>query len=225
MMRRAFAIVFLSSLLASQKPATANYDTESIEGWTVHVARGLRDEARGPAALELLRVKLFDITRAVPAAPLARLREVPIWLSIADDVAPCACYHPSADWLKEHGHDPAKAKGVEICNLENFLGWTHEQPSMVLHELTHAYHDRVLGYGEARVAAAFERAKSSGLYDSVLRYTGAKERHYALTNSQEFLAEMTESWFGTNDFWPFVRAELETADPETAKLLRDIWGG
>jgi hypothetical protein len=36
---------------------------------------------------------------------------------------------------------------------------------------------------------------------------------------------MSEAWFGVNDFWPFVRAEVLAADPQTAELLREIWGG
>ena len=40
----------------------------------------------------------------------------------------------------------------------------------------------------------------------------------------EFFAEMTEVHFGTNDFYPFIRAELERDEPEIALLLREIWG-
>ena len=48
-------------------------------------------------------------------------------------------------------------------------------------------------------------------------------RHYGLTNQMEFFAEMTESYFGVNDFFPFNRAELKEAEPEIYALLRDIW--
>ena len=36
--------------------------------------------------------------------------------------------------------------------------------------------------------------------------------------------EGTEALFGTNDFYPFVRSELKTHDPETHALLRKLWG-
>jgi hypothetical protein len=48
-------------------------------------------------------------------------------------------------------------------------------------------------------------------------------RHYALTNHKEFFAEMTESYFGVNDFFPFNRAELRESEPEIYALLRDVW--
>jgi hypothetical protein len=45
-----------------------------------------------------------------------------------------------------------------------------------------------------------------------------------LTNPQEFFAEMTESYFGTNDFYPFVAGELRQVEPEVFALLKEIWG-
>jgi hypothetical protein len=48
-------------------------------------------------------------------------------------------------------------------------------------------------------------------------------RHYALTNHKEFFAAMTEAYFGTNDFFPFNRAELMTAEPEIYDLIRSVW--
>ena len=85
---------------------------------------------------------------------LAELHKVPIWLSRESKAAPCSCYHPSPEWLSEHGFDPKKARAVEITNAATFLAWTHEQPWMVLHELAHAYHHQVLGYDNSTVRAA-----------------------------------------------------------------------
>ncbi len=48
--------------------------------------------------------------------------------------------------------------------------------------------------------------------------------HYALTDQKEFFAEMTEAHFSSNDFYPFVAGELKQAEPETYKLLSEIWG-
>jgi hypothetical protein len=40
----------------------------------------------------------------------------------------------------------------------------------------------------------------------------------------EFFAEMTEAYFGVNDFFPFNRAELKEAEPDIYALLADVWG-
>ena len=93
----------------------------------------------------------------------------------------------------------------------------------MLHELAHAYHDQVLGFDHPRVREAYEAYKASGRGDKALLFDGRRVRHYALTNHKEFFAEMTESYFGTNDFFPFNRAELKEAEPEVYKLMVDVW--
>jgi hypothetical protein len=40
----------------------------------------------------------------------------------------------------------------------------------------------------------------------------------------EFFAEMTESYFGSNDFYPFVTGELKRDEPDIFKLMEEIWG-
>lgn len=69
-----------------------------------------------------------------------------------------------------------------------------------------------------------EKAKTAKTYESVLQIRGKKERHYALNNTWEYFAEATEAFFGTNDFYPYVRAELKEHDPEMYQLLRQVWG-
>ena len=102
--------------------------------------------------------------------------------------------------------------------------WTRDQPWMVLHELAHGYHHKALGYDHAGVRKAYEAAKASGSYDTVLHINGQPRRHYALNNDQEYFAEATEAYFGTNDFFPFVRAELKKHDPEMFRVLAEAWG-
>jgi len=40
----------------------------------------------------------------------------------------------------------------------------------------------------------------------------------------EYFAESTEAFFGTNDFYPFIRPELREFDPEMFNLLTKLWG-
>lgn len=48
--------------------------------------------------------------------------------------------------------------------------------------------------------------------------------HYGLNNVENFFAEMTKSYFGSNGFYPFVAGELKQTEPEIFALLVDIWG-
>jgi len=214
---------------ATSKGRAVEYVAQAIEGFRVRVDARLLAEGSplGVAALALLRVKLFDVGRAVRAAPLARLREVPLWLSLDDPCRPCACYHESPAWLEENGFDVQKGKAVEICSAGAFLDWSHEQPFMILHELAHAYADRWLPLDdplERELEAAFVKAQDSGRYEQVLHWDGATTRHYAMTNVKEYFAEGTEAWLGCNDFHPFVAAELRVFDPPLAAVLAKIWG-
>ena len=45
-----------------------------------------------------------------------------------------------------------------------------------------------------------------------------QDRADALTHPLEYFAETTEAYFNTNDFYPFIRPERETHDPEMTKL-------
>jgi dipeptidyl-peptidase-4 len=208
--------------------ASPTYTPQSIEGWQVRINDRLladgADAELGSRALALLQVKLFEVLHVLPDEVAPKLQSVPIWVEVDNDrQGPGACYHPSGDWLRDNGFDDRKAKAVEICRADNFVNWSHDQPSMLLHELAHAFHDQQLGFEEARIKAAYESAREAGIYDDVLRISGVHCRAYAMENHKEYFAELTEAYFGTNDFYPFVRAELKEHDPAAYELLSEIW--
>jgi len=220
-----------ASRAADSKPpawdTVDRYDERKVEGWRVLVNKALLVKERQELCddtLKQLGHQFYNITRVVPSEALAKLRKIPIWIELAHPRHPCMCYHPSAGWLREHLMNPDKAGAVEIANAKNFLAWTHEQPWMVLHELAHGYHFQVLGEDHAGIKACYEQAVKSKTYESVLHYDGKKVRHYALTNPKEYFAEATEAYFGTNDFYPFVRSELKEFDPKMYDLLEKVWG-
>jgi hypothetical protein len=206
-------------------------ETRAVAGWTVRVSRGLLATNR-PAtthALELLTAQLEEIVRVAPKAALMELQKVPLWISPEyPGTPPRAEYHPNAGWLREHGRDPAMAKGIEFTNVRIFEAETRRMPNFALHELAHAYHDLVLGFDEPRLKAAYAKAKASGKYDQVERRDAQgrvkKDRAYAMTDAKEYFAETSEAFFSTNDFFPFIRAELASHDPEMFRLLQDLWG-
>src|SRR5258708_2389106 len=99
---RAIPLVFLVFLLGAG-PAyepTSDYHRQTVEGWLVYVSSAFDKDHQDEhdQSLALLRVKLFDITRVVPAPALAELRKVSIWLEVADRKTTCMCYHPSRQW-------------------------------------------------------------------------------------------------------------------------------
>ena len=93
----------------------------------------------------------------------------------------------------------------------------------MLHELAHAYHFLVLGERHPGIAAAYRQAVERKLYDEVEHASGAKRRAYALRNEKEYFAELSEAYFGKNDFYPFSRADLQKHDPAGYRLLDQLW--
>lgn len=212
---------------ASPKPAS--HTERNIEGWTVRVDDRLlsgENAARGTLAVQLLSARLLTITMVVREPALTRLRNVVIQIDQTHGALHNMQYHPNAAWLKENGYSESLVKCVHIPDAAYFCSpfQNHRQPWAVLHELAHAYHDQVLGFEEPRIKAAWIKFKDSGRYESVLTSQGGKQKHYALTNQKEFFAEMTEAYFGSNDFYPFVAGELQSAEPELFALLAEIWG-
>ena len=210
---------------SGQYTPTADYAVQKIEGWKVFVNNELLSDHTKLAddVLKLLKHQLYQITRVVPDEALKELRCVPIWVEYKAPRHRCMCYHPSRQWLSDNDFNPDKARSVEIANAENFLKWTIGQPWMVMHELAHSYHHRILGHDNTEIHDAYEKAVKSKQYESVLHISGRSRRSYALSNDKEYFAESTEAFFGTNDFYPFVRSELQEHDPQMYRLLRKLW--
>lgn len=206
---------------------TELYDVREIEGWKVVLNTRLEKTEPEVCAetLLLLKHQLYQITRMLPAEAVAQMRKIAVWVELDEPHHPCMCYHPDPGWLREHDMNPEKARCIEIANARNFLTWTRQQPWMVFHELAHGYHHQFVedGFDNAELAAALQLARDEKLYDDVLHINGRTQRHYALTNQMEYFAEQSEAYFGTNDFYPFVRSELQKHDPRMFDLLTRLW--
>jgi len=225
-------LVVPALMLAQDAPAPKfiEHEARDIEGWKVQVdVRLLKgpDAELGTQALRVLAYKLYEIQAIVPKDRLAKLQKVVIVLDHDHPRLKPMQYHPSAEWLKRNEHDPKLAKSVHIPRARDLVSRlpVNQQPMVILHELAHAYHDQVLGFEEPRVREVWQKFKDSGKYEKVLHIAGSQRKHYALTNQMEFFAEMTEAFFGTNDFYPFVRGELQKELPEVHELLGQIWLG
>lgn len=220
-------VMFSSPVLAAEMPVA--HDELTIEGWRVRLDKRLTESRHaelGQKAVALLRARLADIVTVLPSDKTARLQQVPIQMDLEHGDLGSMQYHPSAAWLEKNGYSKDLAKTVHIPVAARFLAARHQQvqPWCVLHELAHAYHDQVLGFENPQVAGCWQRYVDSKHGEKALHVDGRTVRHYALTNPKEFFAEMTEAYFGTNDFTPFVHGQLKQDEPETFALLQEIWG-
>lgn len=202
------------------------HERRTIEGWPVLIDRRLlaADHQTGAVAVRMLTNQLFSIASRLPALRVQEMRRITIRLD-ANHALENLQYHPNKKWLSDHGYDVALTKQVHIPNAGRLVELlrTNAQPDVVLHELSHGWHDQIIGFGDPSIREGYRSFVESRRFDKVLHMSGRQRRHYALTNHKEYFAEMTEAWFGTNDFYPFVRPEVIEAVPETAALMRSVW--
>lgn len=220
-------LIFVASASVTAAEPTKRL-VKDIEGWQVSVDAeilSVENAEVGKEALKALANHLQRVKYIVPEHRVKELQTLRIWIDWNHELGNMQ-YHPGRDWLEKNGHDPSLTKHVHVPRAKQLLSrsqWA-KHPYVILHELAHAYHDQIIGFDQPQILDAFEAAKTAGLYEEVLSFTGGKAKHYALTNHKEYFAESTETYFGVNDFYPFVRAELKEYDPRTYQLMEDIWG-
>ncbi|SRX75648.1 T9SS type A sorting domain-containing protein [Aequorivita antarctica] len=222
-----FLLLYTPSLIFAQ---ISGYESRSIQGFEVYVQEDALNNhpQETNEAIDLLTAKLTEIVDfGLKAAIVEELRLVKIFMDW-NTTNGSAVYHPYLQWLIDNGYIVEKWKSIEISNITNFINWTElNQPFMVMHEMAHAYHHRVLGFSYAPITQAYNNAMQNGLYDSVLYHAGNGVYYYreayAATNEKEYFGELTEAYLGENDFYPFIREDLEVHDPIAYDLLVSIW--
>ena len=218
-----------SKRLPAEKGVRFDPVEKQMEGWTVHIDPALLEgehAEEGGRALRMLGDHLNRIALLVPEDRLAKLRTCEIWIEHRHPSLGAMQYHPSEGWLRRHGHDPRLAKKVHIPRAAALISRSQliKHPAVVLHELSHAYHDQILSFDFQPIVDSYKKAMRDGTYEEVLLYTGRTVKHYGATNHKEYFAEGTEAYFYRNDFYPFVRAELKQHDPTLHAELEKIWG-
>ena len=204
--------------------ATAEYGYTKLQGHSVYVSpEAMADKALMDRVLIRLDADLKKIHELLPPAAMKPLEEVPFFIE-RDNPGMTMAYHGRANT----GINPDKRGAVEMNNMRQYLNAVAFKPFLVLHEMSHAYHDRVLGFDNGIVKWAFDLAVASHKYESVSRIggtAGRKERAYALTNYMEYFAEISSSYWGRNDYYPFTRTDLAEFDPSGLAMLEKVWLG
>ena len=128
------------------------------------------------------------------------------------------------EWLSINGYNTDKVGAVEISNARIFLNdSTRLNAHAAVHELAHARQFFLEETADLDFIGPFESAVASGNYESVEYATGIFLEPYALTNYKEYFAELSEAYFGTNDYFPFNRSELQSFDPIGYEMVHQAW--
>ena len=192
-------------------------------GWSVYMRIELFDAPLGSDVYQALAEDLLMVISVLPEPTIDFLRGTNIWMELDVPAFPGGVYHPSAQWLEDNGYPAKWAEGVQFGNADNFMTWVEQQPAMLLHEFTHAWDHQHHGYAQPAVLNAYDQAMAAGLYDAVEYVDGQILEAYATTNAAEYFAELSEAYFWTNDFYPFVRADLAAHDPVGLAAVEEAW--
>ncbi|WP_240488925.1 hypothetical protein [Labilithrix luteola] len=138
------------------------------------------------------------------------------------DLQPAAFWNRRARGLAAILVRPATSCGEE--NLLDLPGDPYVAENILVHEFAHTIHQHGMAVVDAtfdaRLRAAYDQAKATGLWSGT----------YAMTNPEEYWAEATQSWFDCNrandrEHGPIdTREKLEAYDAPIARLLRETFG-
>ena len=204
------------------------HETREIEGWTVHVDASLlsgEHKETGELALQILAQRLHEIALKLPEEPVAHMKKVPIFLDRNHPMGNNH-YHPGKDWLVERGYDPALHRAVQITHAKTLINEAKNpnSSSVMLHELAHSYHDQVLIFDNPEILAAYQKFSDSRKFDRIASTGGRQKPHYGLTDHKEYFAEMTETFFVGNNYFPFNHYQLYHEHQPSYELMASIWG-
>lgn len=209
--------------IVPESPPINEFKQQFISGFKIMINPNIADKPETKEALEILAQKLEEITKIVKPNQLNQLRKVPFWIQFKLKPDGAMWYHTSKEWLVSNGYPAELENSVEIKNIRNFIDWQGDQPYMVLHELAHAAHDLFLPELKTKIETAYQKALSGGKYNSVLYIRGGQQKAYAMNNSTEYFAELTEAYFGKNDYYPFNREDLKSFDPLGFQIMQEAW--
>ena len=196
-----------TSLLFYVSSAMGGYEKRNIEGWVVKVDKDLLTQEfkeNTESNIQLVTEELVEIGKVLPESVLKKLRKVTICIT------PCNIRTPLNAPQADYTH---RDRLVRLGNFHNYHVYSKIWTGIILHELAHAYHYKVLGYRNSKIRKAYRRALKTGHYKG----------YYPAKNEFEFFAVTTVAYFGKEKDYPANREELERDDPETARLIGKLW--
>jgi len=203
-----------------------DYEVVDIKGWAFNIHKDYLygDQDVLENALKNAEIQLGHVETLLPEKAVAKLRRIPVWVTPGKRTAE---YHWARKWLIDNGRNPDMAHCVQITDIDVLKTTRPTGPWVLLHELTHGYHDREVGADDNRaIVKAYNSALANDLYQNVLHSKRGRDTHikaYAATRMEEYFAENCEAYFGVNDFYPFVKAELREYDPAIYEIIERVY--
>lgn len=190
-----------------------------------------------PGLEEQLRTDSEEIERILPQHAFKEIcASVAVWINErleysnktdTEDMHSGLISHWGSRWATSKGDLAAKSGCVEFLRASGFMSCVKKAPALLLHELSHCYHNLKQDTVDGVISEAYDKAMKSGRYEKLgdhwklLRYTALKD-HY------EFFAESSEAFFSSqrfhNECIPYLHEELEMFDPTAFAMCEQVWG-
>lgn len=211
------------------------YERRELEGFTVYINHKALQQPRdawGREPLSVLERELNDLRRILVPKIVSVMQEVPIWVEWdeSDRISPGAVaryYGGPAEGLLKLGGDARKANCIEILTLRRLGEIRHPGTSLqqiiILHEMAHVVHHRLLGWDNPELDAVFMQAIDRKLYDHVNDRFGRQTKAYARTNAAEYFAEISCAFLDSCNFYPFNHDQLSGYDPVGYQFVSRVW--
>jgi hypothetical protein len=131
------------------------------------------------------------------------------------------------EWRQAMQRLNPKAGSIEVCSLRLLGEARRPGPGgheiVMLHEVAHAVHDRLLGWDHPDVRAAYQQAVDRRLYDDVTDRYGRRCKAYARTNEMEYFAEISCAYLDLCNYFPFNYSQLQSYDPAGFAVVERVW--
>jgi hypothetical protein len=179
-----------------------------------------------------LQKELNDMRRILKPRIIEVLQTVPIWAEwdMTEQGRPGVIARylwASSDQLSGAGIDPRKKDCVEILTLRRLAEirapGTALQQIIVLHEMAHVVHHRLLGVNNPELEATFQSAVDRKLYDQVNDRFGRRGKAYGRTNAAEYFAELSCAYLDSCNYFPFNQQQLRGYDPQGFAFVERVW--
>jgi hypothetical protein len=226
---QAYAVVPVPEAVRSKLDLSPFYQKYlSLDGLPVVGSAKVSDYALKEAAW-ILRHMLAGRSDILHALADNRVRvAVMAWNEFTTDIPEHSRLKPKEYWdRRARGLGATPEAPAVSCAEENLLcfpGDPYSAENILIHEFAHTIHEMGLSVVDptfdGRLKAAYENAKSHGLWSHT----------YAITDRKEYWAEGVQDWFDNNRENDSAhgsvntRAELLVYDPNLAKLCAEVFG-
>ena len=203
---------------------TGNYEPIEVHGWKVFASKEFLASEVHTKVRKILEEKLSEISSNIDSAVLATLRSIPIWvdLDIKNDFLHPIDYHPSEQWLSEHGLNPRWAGSVEIGNTSIFLEQIGKHPGYLARVFADGYDHRKFSYQIPGIEQLYKKLKESIRFVDLMEREGIRGSQPA--DQRNLFCILSTIYLSRADRFPFARDDLKGFNADAFAFMKEIWG-